>query len=200
MKYIFALLAIISIMPACQKEKATDPEPPVPPDTNTVYVPIFQPGDTTQGAAYANKLTAVWKAESICTVQTFFDPNYMAVTFLTYANSGAQRESFGFSFIPRFAAGKVYGLKKMVGSALSQGFVSPTYATWTSDGDVIEDWYELDTTANDNSLYIKAINPLTNRVEGTFTASFNIVEPRRNPANPLKVKFSEGRFWAVVQE
>lgn len=79
-------------------------------------------------------------------------------------------------------------------------FVSPTYTTWTSDGDVTEDRYDLDTTATDNFFRIQTIDLANNRVEGTFTATFKIREPRINPANPKTVKFSEGKFWAVIQE
>ena len=200
MKYIFALLIIISFIPACQKEKVTDPDPPIPPDTNTVYVPIYQSGDTTFGAAYAKKLTAYWKAEVVCTTMTFFDTNLVSVAFLTYSNSGAQRESFGFGGIPKFSLGEyvLYDVNSNVDWQI--GKVPVSYTTWKSDGDVFDDVYDLDTTAYDNSLKIIKMDNSSNQIEGIFTVNFKIREPRRNPVNPKKVKFSEGRFWALIQE
>jgi hypothetical protein len=199
MKYLLLPFIVLWLILGCQKEKMPDPPPP-PPDTTAVYVPIYKPGDTSLGAGYAKKLTANWKAEGICVVQSFFDTNYMALIFLTYSNAGALRESFGFSFIPRFEGAKTYGLKKMKGSTLVPGFVSHTYTTWTSDEDVTDDEYDLDTTANDNFLRMQTIDHVNKRVEGTFTATFKIKEPRNNPINPYKVKFSEGKFWAVIQD
>ena len=200
MKYLYPVIFTLYLLSGCQKDKIQEPAPPPPPDTTAVYVPIYQPGDTSLGAGYAKKLTAQWNAETICIVQSFFDTNYIAIGFITYSSNGAQRESFGFSFIPRFEDDKTYGLKKMTGSTLVSGFVSPTYTTWTSDGDVIDDSYDLDTTATDNFLKMQMIDNENKRVEGTFTATFNIREPRINPANPKVVKFSEGKFWAVIQE
>ena len=199
MKYVLFIIIALAPFVACQKEKFTDPPPPPPPDTPSIYVPIYQPGDTSLGAAHAKKLTASWQAKAVCKIQSYFDTNYISVTLLTYSNNGAQRESFGFAFIPRFENNKVYGLKKMTGSTLIPNFVSPGYTTWTSDGDVFEDFYGLDTTATDNFFRVVSIDPVSNRMEGTFTATFKIEEPRRNPANPKTVKFSEGRFWAVIR-
>lgn len=197
MKYLLFVLVALAPFVACRKEKIVDPPPP--PDTTTVYVPIYQPGDTTMGAGYAKKLTANWKAEAICAVQSFFDTNYISIGFFTYSNNGEVREAFGFSFIPRFEGSKTYGLKKMTGSSLKPGYVSPTYGTWKYDGDVTEDIYRLDTTATDNFFRVGVIDHVNKRVEGTFTATFLIEEPRTNPANPKKVKFSDGKFWAVIQ-
>ena len=170
--------------------------PPDPP----IYVPIYQPGDTTMGAGYANKLTAAWKSEAICKVQTFFDTNYIAISFFTYSINGEIREAFGFGFIPRFEGNKTYSLKKMTGSTLIPGYVTPTYGTWKYDGDVTEDIYYLDTTATDNYFRVDKIDPVSKRIEGSFSVTFKVEEPRSNPANPPTVKFSAGRYWAIIQE
>ena len=199
MKYFLFFLLAFAILSSCKKEAVPDPLPPPPPDTPYVYVPIYQPGDTSMGAAYAKKLTANWKAESLCRIQSFFDTNYISIGFFTYNNYGELRESFGFDFIPRFGGEYGYLLKKMNGNTLSQGFVSPTYGIWTSDGDVLQDYYELDTTAKDNRFTVVKLDLINKRMECTFTVTFKIKEPRTNPANPKTVKFSEGRAWAYIQ-
>ncbi len=198
MRYVFLIFCAVLFFANCQKEKIS--EPPPPPPEPPVYVPIYQPGDTSMGAGYAKKLTADWKAEALCRVQTFFDTNYISIGFFTYSSYGELRETFGFSFIPRFEDGIEYGLKKMVGSSLQPGYISPTYGTMKYDGDVTEDIYYLDTTATDNYFRVDKIDPVSKRIEGSFSVTFKVEEPRSNPANPPTVKFSAGRYWAIIQE
>lgn len=199
MKYLISLLITLAFLPSCKKESEPDP-PIVPVDTLDVYVPIYQQRDTTMGAAYAKKLTANWKSDAICIVQNFFDTNYVEIILSTYASNGYQREVFGFGFIPKLKGEKQYDLKYMVSNTVEPNFVSPSYATLSSDGDVLEDAYVLDTTAIDNYCTITNLDLANKRIECTFTATFKIVEPRTNAANPKTVKFSEGRAWAVIQE
>ena len=199
MKYLLFFFLAFAVLSSCKKEATPVPLPPPPPDPPYVYVPIYQPGDTSMGAAYAKKLTANWKAESRCLVQTHFDTNYLAMVFFTYYNYGEQRESFEFSVIPRFGGEKEYKIKKMTANTLEPGSVSPTYSTWTSDGDVLQDFYLLDTTAKDNRFTVEKLDLINKRIECTFTVTFKIKEPRTNPANPKTVKFSEGRAWAYIQ-
>jgi len=199
MKYLIFFISILAILSSCKKEVTPDPIH-IPTVDPPVYVPIYQPGDTSMGAAYAKKLTANWKAKSSCRVQSYFDTNYVSIVFLTYNNNGEQRESLGFGFIPRFGAEKSYSLEDMTSSTLKPGNVSPYYNTWTSDGDVLQDNYEIDTTAFDNNFTVTKLDLLNKRIECTFTATFKIVEPRRYAANPKTVKFSEGRAWAVIRD
>jgi hypothetical protein len=199
MKYLIFIISFLLILSACKKDESSEPTP-IPVDPPSVYVPIYQPGDTSMGAAYAKKLTANWKATSSCRVQSYFDTNYISIVFLTYNNFGEQRESFGFGFIPRFGAEKSYFLKDMTSSTLKSGHVSPYYNTWTSDGDVLQDYYEIDTTAFDNHFTVTKLDLANKRIECTFTATFKIVEPRVYAANPKTVKFSNGRAWAYIRD
>jgi|GEM_PF-3726011 len=74
------------------------------------------------------------------------------------------------------------------------------YGTYTSDGDVVEDVYRADSTDSKKTLIITHLDLNNKRVEGTFHVSFLIKEPRINAANPRKVTFSGGRFWAVIRD
>lgn len=76
----------------------------------------------------------------------------------------------------------------------------PMYSTWSSDGDVSEDLYLIDSTDLQNGLVINKIDLLNKRVEGTFHISYNLQEPRINPVNHKKVTFSAGRFWATIRD
>lgn len=199
MKYLIFFCSLFVTIFSCKKDDSPIITPPPPIDTTQVNVPIYEPGDTSLGASYAKKLTANWSAEAICLVQSYFDTNYVGILFSTYSNAGYQREALSFSLIPRFAGEKSYGLKKMSSNTLHSDFVSPSYSTFKSDGDVLEDYYNLDTTATDNHFTVGKLDLITNRIECTFTATFKIVEPRQNAVNPKTVKFSEGRAWAVIQ-
>ena len=200
MKY-FHILFIASItLLACHKEKiAPGPVDPTNPTPGNTDIPIYQPGDTSMGAAYAKKLTADWTARVVCSIHYAFDSNYIAISFLTY-DQGALKETFNMLYIPRSGEGKTFALKKMPGNMLVPGFVSPGYNTWTFGGDVPEDNYYLDTDATDNFVKIEKIDLVNMRIEGTFTATFKTDYPQANKQNPLSVKFSAGKFWAVIQQ
>jgi hypothetical protein len=200
--YLFICLCCMSLalLTTCKKEPEEVIKPPITPDTPKVYVPIYHPGDTSSGAAYGLKLTSGWTASAQALVQTFFDTNYVAIIFLTYSSAGYIRETFGFSHIPKHDGVKKYGLKKMTGETLIEGFVTPSYGTWQSDGDVLEDRYQLDTTATDNQFEVTKMDLVNKRMECTFTVTFDIVEPRVRASNPKKVKFSNGRAWAVIED
>ena len=207
MNKIFLLLLVSSglfCLASCKKDSPEPIIPPVkPPDTPAVYVPIHQPGDTVNfGAGYAKKLTADWSAEAFSRVMTFVDTNLVSVSFLTYSkiDLGAQREHLAFAFIPKASIGQAFLLKSMTSTTLKPGYVDATYSTWRLDGDVIEDRYNLDETATDNYFKVTKADWAKKRVEGIFTASFKIREPRVNPLNPKQVKFSGGRFWANIQD
>ncbi len=200
MKRLILFLTVAAILFSCKKEENPNPAPIPTVYPPSVYVPIYQPGDTSMGAAYGKKLTANWKAESFCIVQSYFDTNFVAMGLYTYNNFGEQRESIGFSFIPRFGGAAKYLLKANTGSVVAQGYISPSYAIWTSDGDVLQDAYVIDSTAFDNHFTVKSIDMVNKRIECTFTATFKILEPRTSPANPKTVKFSEGRAWAVIRD
>ncbi|MBK6995054.1 MAG: hypothetical protein IPH31_09025 [Lewinellaceae bacterium] len=195
----FVLLLTLLALVSCQKEPIPkDPSPPIP--DPPIYVPIFEPGDTSKGAAYANKLTALWSAETFCRV-AYLDSTKLSVIFFTYTNNWSRRESLHFAY-PLKNGPRTYEFTTATTGIdqLPQGEVSAGYTTYTSDGDVVEDGYRVDTTDVKNTLVITKIDLANKRVEGNFHVSFNIREPRLNPANPKKVTFSEGRFWADIRE
>jgi hypothetical protein len=65
------------------------------------------------------------------------------------------------------------------------------------DGDVIEDGYLLDTTAN-NYFYLDVWDTVNKRAQGRFQASYTIRKPIMNGKNAEKVTFSSGKFWVKL--
>lgn len=194
-QFIFLCTALLGIT-SCKKEE------PIPPDpiTPNVFVPIFYPGDTSKGAAYANKLTASWQASVYCQ-KSFFDDDKLSIAFYTRNAQGSIRESLGMEFVSIEHVGNYKFTTSTTNiDNLPPGEVFASYETWTSDGDVLEDYYRMDSTDVKNGLVITKIDLANKRVEGTFHASYNLQEPRRNSKNPKKVTFSEGSFWAVIRD
>lgn len=197
--HLLFLLAILILANACKKEDP-DPEPPTPTPTEPpVYVPIFEPGDTSKGAAYSNKLTAVWRASVFCK-SAFLDSTKLAIQLFTYTSNGSLREQLVLSAVPKIGGVGEYSFATDNHSAVPANKVYTFCSTWTSDGDVTEDGYYVDSTDLKNQLIITKIDLANKRIEGKFHASYNIREPRINPANPKKVTFSEGRFWATIRD
>jgi hypothetical protein len=184
---------------ACNKDMAeqTVVTPPEPEPPKPVYVPIYEPGDTSKGAAYAKKLTADFRADAIYLYNKYTNPHSIFISFGTYTKSGEPRERISFGDLNLNTTGR-YPLARP--PKARQGFVRVGYGTTRADGDVAEDFYHLDTTARDNTLLITKLDLVNKRIEGTFTMSFEIEEPQFNDKNPKKVKFSEGRFWAKIPD
>ncbi|MFN0214136.1 MAG: hypothetical protein ACKVT2_07755 [Saprospiraceae bacterium] len=191
------LFTLMVILAACKKEEPS-PIDPIVPDPPPIYVPIFEPGDTSFGAAYSNKLTASWRAGTYCK-KSFSDSTKLNIHFFTYASDGSRRESLGFGPFSKNNVG-TYKFKSSTTGSLPFYEVIISYGTWISDGDVLQDNYLVDSTDLKNRLVITKIDLANKRVEGTFHASYNIQEPRSNPFNPKKVTFSEGRFWATIRD
>ncbi len=199
MKNIKFLLffTLITLVFACRKE-AISPNEPITPIEPHIYVPIYQPGDTSMGAAYANKLTAFWRADTYCK-KSFSDSTKLILHFYTYTADGSRRESVGFGPLSKNGIG-TYKLRINATNIVLPNEASSTYATWSSDGDVLEDYYQIDSTDIKNKLVITKLDLPNKRIEGTFHVSYNIEEPRWSARNPKKVTFSEGRFWAAIRD
>lgn len=197
-KTTFLLVLILLVLAACHKEETYTPEPP-PPSPPTEYVPIFAPCDTSNGVATANKLTAAWKAGVSCRSVTSAGKKYWVIDLQTCSSDGfgSIRERLGIGGIPDDNPIQRYSILNFT-SSIIDGSVDPSYATLVDDGDVLEDYYHIDTTATNDFMQIDRWDTVNKRAEGRFSVSFNIREPRRNPKNPKKVQFTSGKFWVKL--
>ena len=192
------LFALVTLIAACKKDELSVSNPVFPSEPN-INIPIFEPGDTSKGAAYANKLTASWKASVFCKT-AFLDSTKLAIQLFTYTSNGSRREQLVLGAVPKVAGVGKYKFAIDYYSPVPINEVYPFYNTWSSDGDVTEDGYHVDSTDLKNQLIITKIDLANKRIEGAFHVSYNIRVPRINPANPQKVTFSAGRFWATIRD
>lgn len=96
----------------------------------------------------------------------------------------------GFEKIPDDCEGKIYTPKWINDPVNVIAFYIRTHA----DGDVFLDRYQLDTTATDNFIRIDRLDRGRKLMQGAYSLTFKIIAPRKHPSNPMRVKFSEGRF------
>ncbi len=176
----------------CKKEEVTPSHLPE-------FVPVFSPCDTSFGFAESNKLTANWNAGVNCRSYFVSGEKFWLVEFTTCSGDGSIRENFYFGRVPNANPIQLFQIHKTQNS-IPNGSVISGYSTFSSDGDVLEDFYYTDTLSSGNYLKIEEWNNLTKRVSGSFQVSFGIKEPRRNLQNPKKVTFSSGKFWARLPE
>lgn len=115
----------------------------------------------------------------------------------TCSGDGSEREHFAIGGIPDSKPVQRYSIKNFT-SSIIEGAVDPSYSTSSDDGDVLEDIYYIDTTATDDFVQIDLWDTVNKRAEGRFSISFDIKEPRRNPINPKKVRFTSGKFWVKL--
>jgi hypothetical protein len=113
----------------------------------------------------------------------------LKVEFNTFTENGARRESCTMYHIPVRIG--VYYLNDPNPNFLPVA----SYGTLTSDGDVIEDIYDLDVSSS-SWIVITHVDTIDNRVIGNFDLSFVIKTDREkvNHANPDRVRFSAGVF------
>lgn len=187
------LLVLCLLLTFCKKEEET---PSLP---NPGFVPVHSPCDTSLGFAEAMKLTAAWKAGVNCRSYDVSGEKFWLLEFTTCSSDGSERENLFFGRVPEANPVQLFQIHKTQNS-IPSGTVISGYATFASDGDVLEDFYHTDTLLSTNYLRIETWDSLTNRVSGSFQVSFGIKEPRRNLQNPKKVTFSSGKFWAKLPE
>jgi len=125
--------------------------------------------------------------------------NHFALRLSTQVMDGSLRELISF-FKIEYVEPKTYLFGPE--SEPFNGKVSTNYYTLRGDGDVLGDIYLLDESAPDNVFTITEVDTFTNVVKGTFTVSY-IIDPNRekkDPANPDKLKFTDGVFETSFKE
>jgi hypothetical protein len=201
MKNIAILAALfLGLLISCQKQA---PElgptlPPLPPPSEPF--PIYLPCDTSMGVATAKKLTGNWKAGVICRKVQSAGKDYWVFELTTCTVGNTMRELLGFAGVPDSSPAQKFPLKKITGSNFEEGWIDPTYATVSDDGDVLEDYYWPDTTVSSIYFQIDLWDKVNKRAEGSFSIVLNIQEPRVNPVNPKRATFTSGKFWVTLPE
>lgn len=177
---------------ACIKEPLLFiPLPETNSQTPVSYINVFYPGDTTEGVSYALKNNTKWRASARGNSYVRNNVVFWSTTFFTYSDDFlSRRETLGFERLPDDCVGKTF-VPKRINDPVN---VISHYVRTYSDGDVFLDRYVLDTTETDNFIRIDRLDRIRKRMEGVYSLTFKMVEPRLDPFNPLRVKFSSGRF------
>ena len=197
-KNLLLACLVVVLAAACRKEENSLPLPPPPPPP-TEYVPIFAPCDTSNGVATANKLTVAWKAGVSCRSVMISGEKVWVIDMFTCSTDGFSsfRERLGIGGFPDNNPIQRYTTANFTNLVIP-GAVDPSYSTWANDGDVLEDYYHIDTTATTDFVQIDRWDTVNKRAEGRFSVSFSIKEPRANAQNPKKVQFTSGKFWVKL--
>ncbi|HRH67697.1 MAG TPA: hypothetical protein PLU53_15475, partial [Bacteroidia bacterium] len=119
-------------------------EPPVDP------VQIFSPCDLPEsGEATAVKITAIWNSTAQCRSYEYLGKKYWTIELLTCGELNEFREDVFFARIPDQNPERQYSFAAQ-NDTLKEGQLRTNYARLASDGDVLEDYYYVDTlSAND---------------------------------------------------
>lgn len=198
MKHLFILtvpIALFIALSCCKDDKEPDPnEPPVFP-----YVEVFTPCDTADGVSNAIKISAEWTAAATCRSIVSAGKKRWVIELITCTEFGEFRENILFGSVPDENPLQRFPLH-INGDSIAHGLLTSRYVRITADGDVLEDYYFLDSAATDNYLQIDRWDREKKEAEGRFRVSYNIRQPRYNPANPEKVRFWKGQFRMRLPE
>jgi len=125
--------------------------------------------------------------------------SYFSLRLRTETEDGSLRELISF-FEIEYDQPKTYLFGPY--EEVFDGTISTDYFTRRADGDVSGDIYLLDESAPDNVFTITEVDTFASVVKGTFTVSY-IIDPdreKKDPANPDKLKFTDGVFETSFKE
>lgn len=132
---IIALLIGASLFVSCQKE------------IEYPHGPIYEPGPQTLGWSTSEKNGLPFESSGYATRPSEFPDEIFGVQFLTYTDWGALREFIsigGFEYrLGRYEVVKATDFDSMDDFEKSQ-IVMGGYSTLSDDGDVLEDFYTID--------------------------------------------------------
>lgn len=122
----------------------------------------------------------------------------IAITANVFNDHDELREVLIFDYVP-FEPGKYTLLKRIKDSQNVDIYAG--YTTFTADGDVVEDRYDVLEEEN-NFVEIETIDRANMKMSGTFRCTF-VRDPNdhvSNPSLPDTIRFSEGDFTLKITE
>uniref|UniRef100_UPI0032EB3397 hypothetical protein n=1 Tax=Ekhidna sp. TaxID=2608089 RepID=UPI0032EB3397 len=150
--------------------------------------------DIYTGIGNAEKNGDSWSA--LCRTQLSVDSTRFSIVLDTYSEEGYWRESLGIGgILPIFEKQK---FELFDGS--NSSITSSSYGTLLDDGDVLGDYYILDTTSIFNFVRITDYSSQNTEIQGIFSVSLVLErEGNQTPGKaPEKLVFSEGTFTVKV--
>lgn len=177
MKAIYFML-IASLIIGCKKDK-----------TESIYPEWSK--------VNALKNDKIWKAKASAQIVKR-NSGLIAIPADVYNDYGELREVLIFDYVP-FEPGKYTLLKRIKNSESLRIYAG--YTTFTADGDVVEDRYDVLEEEN-NFIEIDAVDRANLKMSGTFRVTF-VRDPNdyvSNPSLPDTIRFSEGDFNLKITE
>ena len=198
MKNIFYLIFFSAVWASCKDDLPPSvPQAPAPP---LEEVEVFAPCDLSEsGEASAIKISAEWKATAKFRIGSISGEKYWAIEFFTCSEFNEFRENLFFSKTLDSNPVQRYSIRGNPND-VQNGAVYSRYVRITADGDVLDDYYNLDTTALNDYFIIDSWDTLSRQIEGRFKVSYIVRQPRLNPENPEKVKFWKGKFRLPLRD
>ncbi|MCK5443078.1 MAG: hypothetical protein KAJ23_14415 [Maribacter sp.] len=148
------------------------------------------------GSATALKNGEAWKAKAFFGESTD-NPGKFLLTIDVHNNQGFWRESLGIQKINNVFVAQQVG-HYLADSSFEGALVS--YSTFIDDGDVLGDFYELDTIAADNHFQLTRYNSSKGEIEGVFNISYVLTrDDGEGEVPPARLEFKEGKFFAKAK-
>lgn len=175
---LFSLLCITSL--SCHKEK----------------LGIYEAGAMTYGKAEAKINGKCWEASAIGEKNESLSNPYFGIIAGTNTEEGFQREGLYISEIP-LQIGHFPVEKNVLPPA--NNYVGASFYVNKDDGDILEAYYELDDSEEDNSVTVDELDLEANIVKGTFDLTF-LLKDGYSDKYPKKVKLKNGVFEVKLVE
>ncbi|NCP91150.1 MAG: hypothetical protein GW827_13125 [Flavobacteriales bacterium] len=176
-KHLILFILIFSFM-ACNKDDDN-----LVPDTYTGTASALKNGEEWNALAYFDEINT--------------SPSSFILRVDVYNNEGLWRETFD---IRRVLAN--FSIQEITSTDNQNelGLLSADYSTILSDGDVLGDIYDLDTTATNNFIQITSYNPSRAEINGIFNVSLILTRDSNELGTPPQnLVFTNGEFTVKVQ-
>lgn len=194
MKPLLKLLLLLSLV-SCKK----DPPESIPQEPPIIKVPVYQPCDTTFGRAEAVKQSTLWLGGITMWPSSYQGEKFWSFGISTCSANMETREFLNLGGVPDQTPMGSYSIVHPTSSGLQNQSVASSFATLLSDGDVVEDIYRPDTTA-ENYFIIDKWDLSARRAEGRFSITYKISGGKSNPGNPDNFILRNGKFWARIPD
>lgn len=183
MKNCYAFLVVITMSLltwSCQK------------DIEYPSAPIYNAGDQVYGWVNGFKNGDTFEASGSAISHQDYPNDFFGLEFLTYSDLGELREvirigelEYGLGLNPIEEDDRDY----------INGVPTARYTTFSSDGDVIEDSYKLESSL-DNWIEVTMLDTIGGEllVSGKYYLHFIVTGDKVNPLNPDRIRFTDGEF------
>lgn len=160
--------------------------------------PIHFAGDQEYGWSIAIKNGLNFEASGYAKQDRDRPDDFFGLRFLTYTDWGAEREFMSVGEL-EYKTGRRQVVRE--DDNLENGIPIGSYSTLSDDGDVLEDFYRID-SRQDNWIEITVLDTINGEltISGSYSLHFKIDREKTNPLNPDHIRFLDGVFEVRFQQ